>query len=309
MFDTPIALFIYKRPEETQKVFAEIAKIKPKTLLVVADGPKSDGESAACEAARAITEQIDWDCDVMRQYAAQNQGCRSRMASGIGWVFEQVEEAIILEDDCVPQPSFFRFCSELLLKYRSDPQVGAILGTAFVPPHSEPSVDYVFSRYFTTAWGWASWRRAWQHYDAAMTSWPARKESNWLSTIWQHPDLVAYWTSLLDRTYSGEIDTWDYQWFFSSWSASLLNIIPTTNLISNIGFGSTATHAKSTDRFAYLDTHPLNFPLRHPARVEHDPVGSKPVYRVYAEKAAKFKRAGQRPTLLSRVLKRLAHFA
>src|SRR5690349_3466106 len=103
MFDTPIALFIYKRPEETQKVFAEIAKIKPQTLLVVADGPKSAMERKATEATRAATEQIDWQCTILRNYAPENLGCRSRMASGIDWVFEQVEEAIILEDDCVPE--------------------------------------------------------------------------------------------------------------------------------------------------------------------------------------------------------------
>jgi hypothetical protein len=305
MFDTPIALFIYKRPEETGQVFAEIAKIKPRTLFVIADGPKSDTEHEITEATRAITEQIDWDCHVMRHYAPANLGCRSRMASGIDWVFEQVEEAIILEDDCVPQPSFFRFCSELLLKYRSDSRVGAILGTSFAPPDSRSSYDYFFSRYFTAAWGWASWRRAWQHFDVALTSWPAQKEAGLLSTVWQHPDLVSYWSSLLERTYHGDIDTWDYQWFFSSWSAGLLNIIPTTNLISNIGFGTTATHANGADSLAYLKTHPISFPLREPTRVVHDLDASKAVYSVYAEKASKHKQWGQHSTLLGRVRKRL----
>lgn len=308
MFDTPIALFIYKRPEETQKVFAEIAKIRPRTLLIVADGPKSDAEKDATETARAVTERIDWDCNVIRHYAPENMGCRSRMASGIDWVFEQVEEAIILEDDCIPEPSFFHFCSELLLKYRSEPYVGAILGTSFVSAYSQP-YDYFFSRYFTVAWGWASWRRSWQHYDVTMASWPTSKESGLLFDVWQHPDLVSYWSSLLDRTYYGEIDTWDYQWFYSWWKSDLLNIVPAKNLISNIGFGANATHAQTTiDKVANLKTYPVSFPLREPPQALHEPIGSKSIYSIYAEKAAKYKRQGQPPSLLRRVLRRLASF-
>lgn len=306
MFDTPVALFIYKRPEETQRVFAEIAKIKPRKLLVIADGPKSDADREICEAARAVTEQVDWECEVLRHYAPANLGCRSRMASGIDWVFEQVEEAIILEDDCVPQPSFFRFCSELLIKYRSDPRVGAVLGTTFMPSDSQHPYDYFFSRYFTAAWGWASWRRAWQHYDVGMTDWPAQRDAGLLTAIWQHPDLVRYWSFLLESTYSGEIDTWDYQWFFSSWSAGLLNILPAANQVSNIGFGSSdATHTWGVDTVAGLETHQLKFPLREPNRIEHDAPASKPIYDHYAKKAAKFKRSGQSRTLFNRVVKRL----
>jgi hypothetical protein len=306
MFETPVAFFIYRRPEATRRVFAEIARIKPTTLLVVADGPKSETEQSLCDATRQITERIDWDCRVIRNYAPANMGCRSRMASGFDWVFEQVEEAILLEDDCVPDPSFFRFCQELLIKYRDDERVGAILGTSFIQPNQSLPYDYFFSRYFSVAWGWASWRRAWKQYDVAMKQWPAAKESSLLHTIWQNADIEAYWANLFDKTYDGRIDTWDYQWFFAWWTAGLLNAIPAKNLISNIGFDDGATHAQGPDSSAFLETYSLHFPLKHPPHVKHDMAGSRDIYQLYLKKAKKGKRIGRHASLLNRVYQRFA---
>ena len=118
--NTPVAFLIFNRPHTTQRVFAEIAKARPPKLLVVADGPRNDrpGEAELCAQTRAIIDQVDWDCEVLTHYADKNMGCKKRIASGIDWVFTQVEEAIILEDDCLPEASFFQFCEENLAPAR-----------------------------------------------------------------------------------------------------------------------------------------------------------------------------------------------
>ena len=120
--NTAVAFIIFKRPEETQRVFAEIRKVKPPKLLVVADGSRPDrpGEDLQCAAARAIIDQVDWECEIFRNYADTNLGCRDRISSGLDWVFDTVEEAIIIEDDCLPHPTFFRFAEELLERYRDE---------------------------------------------------------------------------------------------------------------------------------------------------------------------------------------------
>jgi len=172
MLRTPVVLIIFNRPPTTERVFAEIAKARPQKLFVVADGPRPErsGEAEKCAAARAVIDRVDWECEVLRNYAEVNLGCRQRPPTGISWVFEQVAEAIILKDDCVPHPTFFRFCEELLEKYREDERVMHISGSNFQPGYTRGPFSYYFSR-FNPIWGWASWRRAWQHYDLNMKLW------------------------------------------------------------------------------------------------------------------------------------------
>src|SRR6185369_14461868 len=163
---TPVAFIIFNRPDTTEKVFAEIARARPPKLLVIADGPRAGraGEADRCAATRAIIDRVDWDCKVLTNYSDVNLGCKNRVASGIDWVFEQVPEAIILEDDCLPDPTFFRFCEELLIRYREDERISQICGANFQFGRKRSNDSYYFSRY-NHIWGWASWRRAWQHYD------------------------------------------------------------------------------------------------------------------------------------------------
>lgn len=166
---TPIALIIFNRPDLTIRVFSKIARAKPKTLFVIADGPRSDhpGDIKKCAEARSIIESVDWDCTVHKNYSDINLGCGRRLASGISWVFEKVEEAIILEDDCLPHPTFFRFCKELLERYRDDERIMQINGQNFQHKSMRTSYSYLFS-YSNNCWGWATWRRAWQHFDMEM---------------------------------------------------------------------------------------------------------------------------------------------
>ncbi|RUS98513.1 hemolytic protein HlpA [Dulcicalothrix desertica PCC 7102] len=263
---TPVAFFIFKRPQTTEKVFEAIRQAKPTKLLVVADGPRSNvpGEADKCYAAREIIKRVDWECEILTNYSDTNLGCKLRVSSGLNWVFENVEEAIILEDDCLPHPTFFNFCEELLEKYRYDNRIMVISGNNFQFGRTRTQDDYYFSRY-THWWGWATWRRAWQYYDVNMTSWNQVKNQGYLKDILKDPTSVKYWFDTFQATYEGKIDTWDYAWLLTCWLQNGLSILPNKNLVSNIGFCSEATHTlNSTTVLANVPIEEMSFPLKHP---------------------------------------------
>jgi hypothetical protein len=263
---TPVAFLIFNRPDTTQQVFNTIRQAKPQQLLVVADGPRVDfsDEAEKCTETRSIVEQIDWDCKVYRNYSDINLGCKQRVASGLDWVFEQVEEAIILEDDCLPHPTFFRFCDELLQLYRNNSRIMNILGSNFVLNQKQKSKSYYFSRY-TNAWGWATWRRAWQFYDIDMKQWPMIQERALFDEFLGNKQAIKYWTKIFHAVYNNQIDTWDYQWTMACWLQNGLSIFPSTNLISNIGFSSQATHTTEKNcKFDSMPIQPMLFPMQHP---------------------------------------------
>jgi hypothetical protein len=268
---TPVAFIIFNRPEATSRVFEEIRKAGPPVLLVVADGPRAGHASDAerCAETRAIVERVDWDCEIRKNYSEINLGCRKRVSSGLDWVFSEVEEAIILEDDCLPHPTFFRFCEELLQKYRDDDQIGHIGGVNFQFERKRMPYSYYFSRY-PHIWGWASWRRAWKGYDSNLAVWPKIKQEKWLRDFLGETSLVGYWTNIFEKVYRHQIDTWDYQWAFHCWTQNRLAIIPHTNLISNIGAHREATHTVRGNKFHDMEIEPVIFPLSHPQSVFRD---------------------------------------
>jgi hypothetical protein len=267
---TPVAFIIFNRPDTTSRVFGEIRRVRPPILLVVADGPRLNrqGEVDRCAAARAIIEKVDWPCEVLKNYSETNLGCKRRVSSGLDWVFETVEDAIILEDDCLPDPTFFRFCEELLEHYRDDQQVMHINGNNFQSGCKRGNASYYFSRY-PHIWGWASWRRAWKHYDVDLKLWPQVRNSQFLSILLDDDKSVRYWATIFDRTYQGKIDTWDYQWAFACWYNTGLSSTPNQNLVSNIGFGTETTHVQQNE-FANMVTTRLEFPLVHPTNIARD---------------------------------------
>jgi hypothetical protein len=266
----PVAFLIFNRPQTTQRVFEAIRHARPRRLLVVADGPRANrpGEAARCAQTRAILEKIDWDCDVEKDLSDVNLGCRRRIASGLDWVFSRCEEAIILEDDCLPDPSFFPFCAEMLMRYRDDHRVMAVAGVNFGFGRDRDA-SYYFSRYIHI-WGWASWRRAWKHYDVDMKSWPIIRDGQWLRTMFPDERSFQTWQRVLQDTFDGRIGTWDYQLTYAAFMQRMLGIVPTRNLISNIGFGADATHTAGYVPFAELPLEPMPFPLKHPPFVLRD---------------------------------------
>jgi len=263
---TPVAFIIFNRPDTTERVFAEIAKAKPPKLLVVADGPRANrsGEADKVAATRAIIKHVDWDCEVLTNFSEVNLGCMRRPSSGIDWVFDQVPEAIILEDDCLPQSTFFRFCEELLERYRNDERIGMISGDNFQFGQKRTEASYYFSRY-THTWGWASWRRAWKYYDCEAAGWPTLRDGGWLDVLLGKSNERKYWAKVFQAVHEGRIDTaWDYQWTLTCWAQGMLTVLPNVNLISNVGFGGDGTHTHGASIYADMKVEPMDFPLRHP---------------------------------------------
>lgn len=262
---TAVALLIFNRPDTTARVFEAIAKAKPSKLLVVADGPRPDrlGEADKCAQTRAIINNVDWDCEVITNYSTENLGCKKRVASGIDWIFEQVEEAIILEDDCLPEHSFFRFCDEMLERYRLNERVGMVSGGNLQFGQLRGNASYYFSRY-THIWGWATWRRAWKHYDRDMALWPSFRDEGWLDRVFASQGEREYWQNSFQWVYDGKLDTWDCSWTFAAITQGMLQVVPNVNLISNIGFGPEATHTHVVGIHANMPTQPMGFPIKHP---------------------------------------------
>ncbi|MFB2921979.1 MULTISPECIES: glycosyltransferase family 2 protein [Aerosakkonema] len=266
---TPIAFFIFNRPHLTKIVFDAIAKAKPKKLLVVADGPRFPEEDEKCQNARAaVMNNIDWECEVLTNFSEPNLGCKDRVSSGLDWVFAEEEEAIILEDDCLPHPSFFRFCETLLERYRYDERVMMISGDNFQLGKSRTEYSYYYSKY-THIWGWASWKRAWQYYDVNMKSWPEYKNLNLISSVCEDQLEQKYWTDIFDIVFNGGMNTWDYQWLYGCWCQNGLSILPDCNLVSNIGFGNEGTHTSYESPWAELPTSDVGNIEHPPFMVRH----------------------------------------
>ena len=261
-----VLFLVFNRPEPTARVFEAIREAQPPRLYVAADGPRAAriGESERCALTRRIASAVDWPCRVDTLFRETNLGCKNAVSSAIGWFFEHEDEGIILEDDCLPEPSFFRYCDELLAHYRDNPRIGLISGDNFQFGKTHGVSSYYFSRY-AHIWGWASWRRVWKHYDRDCANWPAFRDDGGLERV---PGMsrreIRHWESIFDKVYANGIDTWDYQLAFAMWSHQMLSVLPQQNLVTNIGFGPEATHTSASSRFANVPVSPIRFPLLHP---------------------------------------------
>ena len=235
-FETPILFLIFNRPDTTQKVFNVIKQIKPRYLFVAADGPRLDkpGENEKCLETRNIIKQIDWDCELKTLFREKNLGCRIAVSQGITWFFDNVEEGIILEDDCLPDLSFFPYCEELLRTYKNEDKIFLIGGNNFQNGIERGNGSFYFSHY-AHIWGWASWRRAWEKYDLEMNDLHETFASGKLDHVFQSNVEKKYWENIFTQTRLKKIDTWDYQWTYAIWKNNGLAITPNTNLVINLG--------------------------------------------------------------------------
>lgn len=274
MLDTPVLFIIFNRPRTTEKVFYQIKKAKPKKLFIAADGPRYDypEDNDKCEAARKIALNIDWDCQVHTRFRDKNMGCGLAVSDAITWFFHNEKFGIILEDDCLPCRNFFRFCDELLKKYEHNHRVMHINGNNFKAPVNQLIVTQDPSSYyfgsFAQAWGWASWRRAWNKFDYKIPTWPSWKRRGLLFK--KFPSIGTYLEKSLqfDAVYAGRVDTWDYQWQYAVLISDGLVIVPNSNLVSNIGYGDDSTHIKTYDKTRNnLETKNLDFPINHPSHL------------------------------------------
>lgn len=246
LFEVPLLLLVFNKPDAVYRVFEAIRLLKPRNLYIAADGPRPDvaGESDKCQKVRQIVEQIEWDCSLHKRFLPHNQGCKKAVSTAISWFFDNVSEGIILEEDCLPDPSFFIFCQALLERYRDDQRIMMISGNNFQDGKPRGDGSYYFSRY-ANIWGWATWRRAWAKYDSEMSSFKTFLKKRQIENVFADEREQKFWLKQFKRVYSNKLDTWDYIWAYTLFCEGGLSVTPNSNLVSNIGFGiPEATHTK-----------------------------------------------------------------
>lgn len=261
-----VVLMMFNRPAETRRVFERIREARPEALFVVADGPRDEGEQPLCDESRAVLNGVDWPCRVHTRFSKENLGAGGSPAAGLSWVFAQVEEAIILEDDCLPDLSFFPYCQELLERYRDDTRVGHISGFNPLPTSGIEDSSYGFSIY-PSCWGWAGWRRVWQHFDPSLKSFTQFQEFHSAYDLFPSRSEGKYFVPNWSRLHLDRRHVWDGQYFFAVRSQGMVAVRPRVNLITNIGFGRGvgATHTDYDHPvLSHVESHSMPFPLRHP---------------------------------------------
>jgi len=262
----PVALFVYKRVDVAERVFQRIAAARPRQLLIVADGPEVESDRPACEACRGLAQRVDWDCELLLNYSTSHLGLRQRLISGLNWVFDNTEEAILLEEDCLPDPSFFPFCTELLERYRETPRLMMISGRGLVDtnPADGPAYSYRF-RPLGSIWGWATWRRAWQGCDFEMRAWADLHKTGWLEERFKNPFTAMRLRRGFNLEFMKVSEEWAYSWFLYCLLRGGLAAVPTVHMVTNVGIRDDATNTKpALMEPEEWDPQTMEFPLCHP---------------------------------------------
>ena len=246
-----------------------IKNVRPSKLYLIADGPSSDEEIAQCQDTRnAVEENISWECEIEKIYSETNLGCARRIKTGLDIVFNKEGKAIILEDDTLPNISFFKFCEYCLEKYENDQTVFHVSGCNLFPNKKIDASSYSLTS-IINIWGWATWARAWKQYDIEMTSWKSQDKKsflkNWCTTKKQIKDMHAMFDLHCENK---DPWTWDYQWVYACWSNNGLSVISTQNLVQNLGMGPDSTHTKfEAQQLPYpASIKELSFPLTNKCR-------------------------------------------
>lgn len=286
---TPVSVFFYRRPDHLRRVMATIREARPPVLFGVSDGPKPgnpDVQKGVELSRRVFREAMDWPCQWELLERETNQGSYLSVSRGLDWVFEKVGETIVLEDDTVPDPTFFRFTAELLAKYRDDSRVGAVCGNNYDDPRDWPGeASYRFTRYHHS-WGWGTWKRAWGYFDREerlLGELARLRQENWMGLSRKE---WTYWERCFRRTHAKQLDAWDYRWTLSLWAHRMTCIVPRVNLVRNIGFDPQATHTVERD-FASLEMHRIHamtFPLQEPPEKSPDRRLDDRVFRHHYQK-------------------------
>jgi len=273
---TPVLFILFNRLDTTKQVFASIREYKPDHLYIAADGPRLDkkGESEKCKLVREwVLSNIDWDCEVKTLFQSNNLGCGKGPATAISWFFENVEEGIILEDDCVPHPDFYLYCEQMLDYYRNDNRISIISGSNFDIHNLYGTEDSYFFSTFPYTWGWATWKRNWVTYDYYLKEWNHIKKNDFLKkNIFKENKYYLSWKNIFNNLSTDSYkDIWDYQFFYQCFKKKQVSVVPSLNLISNIGSGDTATHTlKENDPMLNREIYSLSFPLKHPQEIKRN---------------------------------------
>jgi hypothetical protein len=267
----PVLVVAFNRPGVTARVLDRIRAANPPALYAAVDGPRPGrGDDRAIGEVHELFAAEHWDCPVHHRFQTSNAGVRTHLPGAITWFFEHEPEGIIIEDDCLPDPSFFPFCEQVLAAHRDDPDVLHVGANNFQPPDRHRSASYYFSAY-SHVWGWASWRDAWAHNDLELAGVSEAEFATCLRRLFRRRRDRRYWGLMFRYARSGKVETWDYSWMFTQWARGARAVTPTTNLVSNLGFGVASTHTHDpADRWAALPTEPVPLPLQHPGSDELD---------------------------------------
>jgi len=280
-FSTPILLIVFNRPETTRRVLGAIRQAAPERLFVAADGPRPGrtGEAEKCaEVLKLVEDGVDWPCELSYLRRETNLGCGRSPSSAIEWLFAQVEEGIILEDDCLPSPAFFPFCASVLERYRNETRIGHIGGFNCQFGRRRGPASYYFSRFFHV-WGWATWKRAWQGFDMAMSDYPQFLAEGMLDKLFERRALREFWKRNFDDIAGGRTDVWDYQWVYRNLKDDRLAVVPNHNMIENIGFGEDATHTVTAKKAMPEASPDVSKDFIHPRFLVPDPEADDFTYR------------------------------
>lgn len=265
-FKTPILFLGFNRPDTTKQVLRVLEKLQPDILYVAIDGPRKNvpGDLKKCDEVKVLFDSLNWSCAVHKRFLDQNLGCGFAVSSAITWFFENVEEGIIIEDDCIPDISFFYYCASLLEYYRANENIFHIGGNNYQDGIKRGNGDYYFS-IFPHIWGWATWRRAWLKYSIIVPEKLSMRQRNFVKSR----RIIQTFDKKFMAVRSNRIDTWDYQWQYWCWYYNGLSITPNINLVSNIGFGIDSTHTKQENSIqSNMPSHPINRELKHPSVIK-----------------------------------------
>lgn len=272
-FNIPILLIIFKRYDSLVAQIDILRAIRPANLYVFADGPRTDEEAADCIRARSALKGIDWHCEIRTKFMDTNLGCGKGPATAINWFFENEPEGIILEDDLLPHTDFFRFCSELLERFRDDIRIMEISGSNRLGQWGDGTQSYCYSQWGSEC-GWATWRRAWRHFDYTVRAWADPRTRGVIRDIYRSPLRIAFFSRILEQTYRHHdlVTWWDYQWGLAKNLNQGLSVVPTVNLVRNVGCDQHSNHDRdASHRFVvHNDLKGMDFPLRHPSSVNPD---------------------------------------
>ena len=315
---TAVLFLVFCRPETTRQVFEAIRRVRPTRLYIAADGPRPSkpGEAQKCEATRQIATAVDWDCEMHTFLREENVGLGTALSAAISWFFEHEQEGIILEDDCLPSPFFFRFCSEMLEKYRNDTRIMEIGGNNF---EQKSSRDGDYSYYFSNLayiWGWATWRRAWKLHDFQMNHYREINEKKYLEGHFSSIHERHFYQYVFDQLHRGNQqisprNVWSYQWQFACKINSGLVVVPNCNLVVNLGIGKDATNTTHENGIgSTLVLEDMEFPLKHPDFVMADELRVRRDFRSKTSASTRMKsnikRVVPKP-VIEKVLKPLMH--
>ena len=262
--NTPILIVTFNRPDFLKIVISVLEKIKPKKIYFKIDGPRQGNKNDEEQILKTkkIINQIRWKCKKLVFQSKKNLGSRDNPIKGINWLFSLEKKGIILEDDCIPDKSFFNFCEKLLRKYENNRNVSMISGR-----NNLEKTNIASSYYFTfgNTWGWATWRRAWKFNDVKLKNWNNKKlKKNFYKNLKDYPIFLQILEDRCSKIKKNKINSaWDYQWFFSSISRNMLGVIPRVNLVKNIGFDKRSTHTKNNNKIHSIKSYKINFPLKH----------------------------------------------